>query len=39
MPSHQSVLTLISKEAMDKEDGYMKYPIYIFKFDISLNNL
>lgn len=39
MPSHQSALTLISKVAMDKEDGYMKYPIYMFKFDKKLNKL
>jgi transposase-like protein len=39
MPNYQSALTLISKVAMDKEDGYMKYPIYIFKFDNKLNNM
>ena len=39
MPSHQSALTLISKVAMDKEEGYMKYPIYMFKFDKKLNKL
>ncbi len=37
MPSFGSALTLISKVAMDKEDGYMKYPIYNFKFDEKLN--
>jgi len=25
----ESALTLLSKVAMDKEDGYMKYPIYV----------
>ena len=39
MPSFESALTLISKVAMDKEEGYMKYPIYIFKFDKQLNEL
>ena len=39
MPNYQSALTLISKVAIDKEDGYMKYPIYMFKFDQKLNNL
>ena len=39
MPSYQSALTLISKVAMDKEEGYMKYPIYMFKFDKKLNKL
>lgn len=39
MPNYQSALTLISKVAIDKEDGYMKYPIYMFKFDLKLNNL
>jgi len=33
MPNYESALTLLSKVAMDKEDGYMKYPIYMFKFD------
>ena len=39
MPSATSALTLLSKVAMDKEDGYMKYPIYNFKFDKRLNDL
>ena len=39
MPSPESALTLLSKVAMDKEDGYMKYPIYNFKFDKRLNEL
>jgi len=39
MPSSESALTLLSKVAMDKEDGYMKYPIYNFKFDKKLNEL
>lgn len=39
MPNYQSALTLISKVAIDKEEGYMKYPIYMFKFDQKLNNL
>jgi len=39
MPNYQSALTLLSKVAMDKEDGYMKYPIYKFKFDKKLNEL
>lgn len=39
MPNYQSALTLLSKVAMDKEDGYMKYPIYKFKFDKTLNEL
>ncbi len=39
MPSAESALTLLSKVAMDKEDGYMKYPIYNFKFDKRLNEL
>jgi putative transposase len=39
MPSPESALTLLSKVAMDKEDGYMKYPIYKFKFDNRLNEL
>jgi transposase-like protein len=39
MPSVASALTLLSKVAMDKEDGYMKYPIYNFKFDKRLNEL
>jgi len=39
MPNYQSALTLLSKVAMDKEDGYMKYPIYKFKFDKKLNDL
>jgi transposase-like protein len=39
MPSAESALTLLSKVAMDKEDGYMKYPIYNFKFDKKLNEL
>lgn len=29
MPNYESALTLLSKVAMDKEDGYMKYPIYV----------
>ena len=37
MPSFESALTLLSKVAMDKEDGYMSYPIYNFKFDKKLN--
>lgn len=37
MPNFESALTLLSKVAMDKEDGYMKYPIYNFKFDKKLN--
>ena len=39
MPNYKSALTLLSKVAMDKEDGYMKYPIYNFKFDKKLNDL
>ena len=39
MPNVESALTLLSKVAMDKEDGYMKYPIYKFKFDKKLNEL
>ena len=39
MPSPESALTLLSKVAMDKEEGYMKYPIYNFKFDKKLNEL
>lgn len=39
MPNIESALTLLSKVAMDKEDGYMKYPIYKFKFDEKLNEL
>lgn len=39
MPNIESALTLLSKVAMDKEDGYMKYPIYKFKFDKKLNEL
>ncbi len=39
MPSSESALTLLSKVAMDKEEGYMKYPIYNFKFDKRLNEL
>lgn len=39
MPNYQSALTLISKVAIDKEEGYMKYPIYMFKFDKKLNSL
>lgn len=39
MPSFESALTLLSKVAMDKEEGYMKYPIYNFKFDKKLNEL
>ena len=39
MPNAASALTLLSKVAMDKEDGYMKYPIYNFKFDKRLNEL
>lgn len=39
MPNVESALTLLSKVAMDKEDGYMKYPIYKFKFDEKLNEL
>jgi transposase-like protein len=37
MPNFEPALTLLSKVAMDKEDGYMKYPIYNFKFDKKLN--
>ena len=37
MPNFESALTLLSKVAIDKEDGYMKYPIYNFKFDTKLN--
>jgi len=37
MPNFESALTLLSKVAMDKEDGYFKYPIYNFKFDKKLN--
>ncbi|GEM_PF-5845439 len=37
MPNFESALTLLSKVAMDKEEGYMKYPIYNFKFDEKLN--
>jgi len=37
MPNFESALTLLSKVAMDKEDGYFKYPIYKFKFDEKLN--
>ncbi len=36
-PNFDSALTLLSKVAMDKEDTYFKYPIYIFKFDKKLN--
>ena len=32
MPSYESALTLLSKVAIDKEDGYFKYPIHNFKF-------
>ena len=39
MPNFESALTLLSKVAMDKEDGYMKYPIYKFKFDTKLNEI
>jgi transposase-like protein len=39
MPNFESALTLLSKVAMDKEDGYMKYPIYKFKFDKILNEI
>ncbi len=39
MPNFESALTLLSKVAMDKEDGYMKYPIYNFKFDEKMNEL
>ena len=39
MPNYQSALTLISKVAIDKEDGYMKYAIYMFNFDQKMNNL
>jgi putative transposase len=39
MHNYQSAITLISKVVIDKEDGYMKYPIYMFKFDQKLNNL
>jgi len=37
MPNFESALTLLSKVAMDKEDGYMKFPIYTFEFDTKLN--
>ena len=37
MPSFGSALILLSKVAMDKEDGYMRYPIYNSKFDKKLN--
>ena len=37
MPNFESALTLLSKVAMDKEDGYFRYPIYNFKFDKKLN--
>lgn len=39
MPNFESALTLLSKVAMDKEDGYMKYPIYKFKFDKKMNEI
>ena len=39
MPNPESALTLLSKIAMDKEEGHMKYPIYNFKFDKRLNDL
>lgn len=39
MPNPQSALTLLTKVAMDKDDGYMKYPIYNFKFDKTLNEI
>lgn len=37
MPSYESALTLLSKVAIDKEDGYFKYPIHNFKFDPIMN--
>ena len=37
MPNYQCVLTLISKEVIDKEDGNMKYPIYMFRSEQKLN--
>jgi len=39
MPNFESALTLLSKVAMDKEDGYFRYPIYSFKFDKKLNQI
>jgi len=39
MPNFESALTLLSKVAIDKEDGYFRYPIYNFKFDKKLNEI
>jgi len=39
MPNFETALTLLSKEAMDKEDGYFIYPIYNFKFDKKRNEI
>ena len=39
MPNFEAALTLLSKVAMDKEDGYFGYPIYNFKFDKKLNEI
>ncbi len=39
MPNFQAALTLLYKVAMDKEDGYFRYPIYNFKFDEKLNEI
>ena len=39
MPNFETALTLLSKEAMDKEDAYFRYPIYNFKFDKKQNEI
>ena len=39
MPNFEAALTLLSKVAMDKEDGYFRYPSYNFKFDEKLNEI
>jgi transposase-like protein len=39
MPNALSALTLLSKVAINKEEGVMKCPIYKFKLDKRLNEL
>lgn len=36
LPSSDAALLLLSKIAVDKEDGAFGYPIYSFKFDNDL---
>jgi len=36
LPNSEAALLLLSKVAVDKEEGKFQYPIYNFKFDETL---